>query len=247
MKYLTILATFFLGTNAPIAPSESLNSIAAPSYRTIEINERRISSIERKVRNAAVRVSKPLAGHGSGSLIKYKDLQLVLTAHHVTDGTIGERYLLSHASGSRIGILLYSDEQHDIAVLLVAQPFETEHVLKYSPRAGIPEIGSLITYSGFPASHSLMTYRGRVAGYETFATGDIQILLHTFGYFGCSGSVIYDEHGDIVGILWGIDRGRDRSTSLEDMIWVSPIGNLNLDLALRGFCELNNNEPRACQ
>jgi len=240
-----LLSCFLLLFGA--APQSGPSMAAGPSYKTIEVNERRISSIERKVRNAAVRVSKPLSGHGSGSLIKYKDLQLVLTAQHVADGTIGERYLLSHASDARIGILLYSDEQHDIAVLLVQQPFETEYVLKYSPREGVPEIGSLITYSGFPAGHRLMTYRGRVAGYETFATGDIQILLHTFGYFGCSGSVIYDEHGDIVGILWGIDRGRDRSTSLEDMIWVSPIGNLNLDMALRGFCELNNNEPRACQ
>ncbi|HIO73277.1 MAG TPA: serine protease [Flavobacteriales bacterium] len=244
MKHLTILIAFFLGTNPPIAPSESLNNISAPSYRTIEINERRINSTERQVRQAAVKVNKPL-GHGSGSLIKYKDLQLVLTAQHIADGELGERYLLYHGSATRIGLLLYSDEQHDLAILLVAQPFETEHALKYSPRETIPEIGSLITYSGFPAAHSLMTYRGRVAGYETFSTGDIQILLHTFGYFGCSGSVIYDEHGDIVGILWGIDRGQE--SSLEDMIWVSPIQNLNLDLALRGFCELNNNELRACQ
>ena len=122
------------------APQPGASTAVGPSYKTIEVNERRISNIERKVRNAAVRVSKPLSGHGSGSLIKYKDLQLVLTAQHVADGTIGERYLLSHASDARIGILLYSDEQHDIAVLLVQQPFETEYVLKYSPREGIPEI-----------------------------------------------------------------------------------------------------------
>jgi S1-C subfamily serine protease len=244
MKFVLLSCLLML---VGVAPAPGVSTVVGPSYKIIEVNERRVSSVERKVRNAAVRVSKPLAGHGSGSLIKYKDLQLVLTAQHVADGTIGERYLLSHVSDSRVGILLYSDEQHDIAVLIVAQPFETEYALKYSPRTEIPEIGSLITYSGFPAAHSLMTYRGRVAGYETFATGDIQILLHTFGYFGCSGSVIYDEHGDIVGILWGIDRGIDRATSLENMIWVSPIGNLNLDLALRGFCELNNNEPRACQ
>ena len=85
MKHLTILIAFFLGTNPPIAPSESLNNISAPSYRTIEINERRINSTERQVRQAAVKVNKPL-GHGSGSLIKYKDLQLVLTAQHIADG-----------------------------------------------------------------------------------------------------------------------------------------------------------------
>ena len=241
MKYLAIFCTLLLsGGTPPIINS----TVVVPSYKTIEINERRISILERRVRNASVQVIKP-TGHGSGSLIKYKDLQLVFTAQHVVDGNIGQRYLIQHTNERRVGLLLYSDIQHDIAILLIEQHFINAEAINYSPRTAIPEIGTLITYSGYPAAHSLMTYRGRVAGYETLATGDTQILLHTFGYFGCSGSVIYDEHGNIVGILWGIDRGRD--TPIEDMIWVSPIQNLNIDLALRGFCELNNNEPRACR
>ena len=70
-----LLSCFLLLFGA--APQSGPSMAAGPSYKTIEVNERRISSIERKVRNAAVRVSKPLSGHGSGSLIKYKDLQLV--------------------------------------------------------------------------------------------------------------------------------------------------------------------------
>ena len=44
-----------------------------------------MNSIEKKVREAAVKVTKPFTGgHGSGSYILYKDLNLVITASNVT-------------------------------------------------------------------------------------------------------------------------------------------------------------------
>ena len=44
------------------------------------------------MREAAVRVVTSRGGHGSGSLIKYKGLTLVLTAQHVADGGLGSDY-----------------------------------------------------------------------------------------------------------------------------------------------------------
>ena len=124
-------------------------------------------------------------------------------------------------------------------------PWPRGHALKWDPTTEVAEVGSKITYSGFPGPHSLMTYRGRVAGYELMPDGSTNILLHTYGYFGCSGAVIYNADKEIVGILWGIDRGR--IAPIEDMIWVSPIQNLNIDLSLRGLCQTLRNEPRACR
>ena len=90
-----------------------------------------------------------------------------------------------------------------------------------------------------------MSFSGRVAGYELMHDGSTNILLHTYGYFGCSGSVIYNVEKEIVGILWGIDKGA--IAPIEDMIWVSPIQNLNLELSLRGLCQTLRNQPRACR
>ena len=240
MKHLISIVSLLL---LAMAPPQLIHT--EPSFKTIEVSSNSLNRIERKARNAAVRVSKLTGGHGSGSIVRYKDLQLILTAQHIADGTLGERYLLIHGGERRAGILLYSDELNDIAILIPQQPFEQAEPMEYSPITDLVEVGTEITYSAFPAAHSLMTYRGRVAGYETSPAGATQILLHTYGYFGCSGSVIYNSTGKIIGILWGIDIGRD--VPVEDMIWVSPIQNLNIDLALRGFCELNNNEPRACR
>ena len=243
MKFLNILISSFLltSTNSVATPQTDID----PSLRTIEISSH-MSQTEQKVRNAAVKIITSKSGHGTGSLIQYKDLQLVLTAQHLTDEVIGTRYGIIHKNQMRAAVLIYTNDNHDLAVLWVEEPWPRGIALKWNPSNDVAAIGTPITYSGYPSSHSLMTYRGRVAGYELGPDGATHILLHTYGYYGCSGSIIYNGGGEIIGILWGIDRGRE-GVPVEDMIWVSPIQNLNLDLALRGLCETLSNEPRACR
>ena len=78
------------------------------------------NSVEKSVRQASVRVSVPFTGgHGSGSYVKYKDVHLVITAQHVTDGPLGSTYVVAHRGESHIAVLIYSDAQNDIAVLYV--------------------------------------------------------------------------------------------------------------------------------
>ena len=106
-------------------------------------------------------------------------------------------------------------------------------------------VGEEITYSGYPSWHSLMTYRGRVAGYETHPEAGTQIMLNTYGWFGCSGSLIYDKEGRAVGILWGVDL--QRGLPQENMIWVSPMQNLDIKLALKPLCTGLSDKPKACR
>jgi len=243
MKFLNILFGSFLLTSANSGPFPQTD--IDPSLRTIEISSH-MSQTEQEVRNAAVKIITSRGGHGSGSLIQYKDLQLVLTAQHIADEVIGTRYGVIHKNQIRTAVLIYTNDNHDLAVLWIEEPWPRGAALKWNPTDNVATVGTRITYSGYPSSHSLMTYRGRVAGYELGPDGTTHILLHTYGYYGCSGSVIYNADGKIIGILWGIDRGRE-GVPVETMIWVSPIQNLNLDLALRGLCETLSNEPRACR
>jgi S1-C subfamily serine protease len=242
MKFLSIVFGSLLLAHAHA--NEAIK-VHEPDTRTIEISAH-MSDTEMSVRAAAVRITRfGERNQGSGSLVQYKDLQLVLTAQHVADAIVGTPYRITHDGEIREGILIYSNNAHDIAVLWIQIPWPRRAALKWNPADDIATIGTRITYSGFPGSHSLMTYRGRVAGYELMSDGSTNILLHTYGYFGCSGSVIYNVNKEIVGILWGIDKGRQGA--IEDMIWVSPIQNLNLDLSLRGLCQTLRNEPRACR
>jgi S1-C subfamily serine protease len=234
---LTLLAFVLVAANAaPLQktiPTTALNS----DYKTQPINES-LTIVEKRVRDAAVRVERLDGGHGSGSLIKYKGSHFVLTAQHVTDGVLGQTYLIQNSRNQKLAVLIYSDELNDIALLYLA---EHEHLnrtkpMPYKPAKEIPPVGTLINYSGHPASHSLLTFRGSIAGYEFERGGGTQIILNIFGWFGSSGSVIYNEYGRIVGVLWGIDVDYYHEQITNNIVWVSPIQNLDIDLALRPLC-----------
>jgi len=227
----------------------STSAVADPigDFQTISIEEG-LSKNEKKVREAAVKITDGY-GHGSGSIIKYYDMQLVLTAQHVANGRIGSEYLVINGSTLDKAILVYADPLHDIAVLWMRPNNLLEgRGLKYNPRKELAPIGAAITYSGHPSWHSLMTYRGYVAGIETLPGAGPQLMLNTYGWFGCSGSVIYDTNGEIVGILWGVDiEKRPDFQVQENMIWVSPIQNLDMKLAIKELCIALEDKPKACR
>ena len=200
--------------------------------------------VEKAVRNAAVKVATP-RGHGSGGLIKYKDMTLVLTAQHVADGALGTTYLLKTESETKVGVLIHADPLNDIALIYVLSQFEDAKPLRWRTKDTIADVGEEITYSGYPASHSLLSFRGSIAGYELIPGRGQQIILQTYGYFGSSGSVVYDEDYNIVGVLWGVDVQRDGVH--ENIVWVAPIQNLNIRLALRPLCMGIVDKPRACR
>ena len=220
-------------------------SVVEQNLATTEISNS-YSRIERKVRNAAVRVATGM-GHGSGTIIKYKDMVLVLTAHHVADGSLGQHYLIQTETEQQIGILIYTDPQNDIAILYPTQEFQDAKPMKWKIREEIAPVGSSITYSGHPSWHNLLSFRGQVAGYELIPDKGQQIILQTYGYFGSSGSGVYDTDGYLVGILWGIDLQREGVH--ENIVWVSPIQNLNMKLALDPLCRGigASDQPKACK
>ena len=238
-KLLAILLGLCISTNSMAEPNSN--------FQTISIEEG-LDRNEKKVRGAAVKITDG-NGHGSGGIVQYHDMQLVLTAQHVANSRIGADYLVINGSTIERAILIYSDPVHDIAVLYLGKGNQLEgRGIKYSPTSDMSALGTAITYSGHPSWHSLMTYRGYIAGVEYLDGRGPQLMLNTYGWFGCSGSVIYDTKGDIVGILWGVDiETRPDLQVQENMIWVSPIQNLDIKLAVSELCEVLENEPRACK
>ncbi len=75
-----------------------------------------LTAVEKKVRDSSVKI---LAGngHGSGGIIRYKDMQLILTAQHVADGRLGSTYLARTLHEDKLAVLVYADPLHDIAIL----------------------------------------------------------------------------------------------------------------------------------
>lgn len=223
--------------------SNTDTTITEQSLTTTQINNR-YSAIEKKVRNAAVKVTTS-TGHGSGTLIRFKGMDLIITARHVADGTLGQSYILRTESEQRSAILIYSDPLNDIAILYPTMRFNHASPMKWKVLAEISDVGQNITYSGYPSWHNLLSFRGQISGYELLPGKGQQIILQTYGYFGSSGSGVYDTSGNLVGILWAIDSQREGVH--ENIVWVSPIQNLDIKLALDPFCRSMANEPKACR
>lgn len=243
---LRILATLLLFVGAPAHADRYQPKVP------VDHVEANASSIEKRVRQAAVRVTVPLSGgHGTGSYIKYKDVHLVITAQHVVDGRLGTAYLVSYKEESHIGTLIYSDPQNDIGVLYVGNPFRRIEPMKFDPLQETAHVGTEIYYSGYPSHHKLMSFTGRVAGHEPNGTPipGKHIILQTYGWFGCSGSVIYNSKGQQVGVLYGVDVEYYPDIQVqENMIWVVPINNLKIDEALKSFCRgYQGKTPKACK
>ena len=242
MKHL-LLSAILLIFSANAQDSTSVTTNTTQPNTTTQIHSS-YTAVEKAVRKAAVKVVTP-EGHGSGSLIKYKDMTLVLTAQHVADRELGTAYVVRTENEAQLAVLIHADPLNDIAVLYLTAEFEHAKPMKWRAKENISKVGEEITYSGYPSWHSLLSFRGSISGYELIPGRGQQIILQTYGYFGSSGSVIFDDEYNIVGILWGVDVQRDGVH--ENIVWVSPIQNLNIKLALRPLCIGMGDQPKACR
>ena len=93
-----------------------------------------------------------------------------------------------------------------------------------------------------------MSFDGRIAGYEVDSLGNTHLIVNTYGWFGCSGSVMYDEKGKIIGILYGVDIEYYPGIQInENMIWVAPIKNIDIKDVIKPLCRGQVHNYRACQ
>ena len=249
MRFLLLIAAFLLNFN--ISASASTDSGAIIPMPIEQINSA-MSMIQKRVRDASVRVMTPGGGHGSGSYIQYKDMYFIFTAQHVSDGVRGTKYQVLKGSESRLATLVWSDADADMAVLLIEKKFTTITPMKWDPQVRIAEVGTDITYSGYPSSHQLMTFGGTVAGYEDKQGVGLQIILNTYGWFGCSGSVVYSPSGEIVGILYGVDVEYYPGMQVqENLVWVVPIQRVSMKVVLKNACSMVSKIParlpKACR
>jgi S1-C subfamily serine protease len=188
-----------------------------------------LSITEQRARSAAVKVRSLLqGGHGSGTYMVAHGRRVVATAAHVVrsesvmaiDGRDGETV---------VGQVVFVDRDVDIAFIVVPE-LETRTAIRYRPQKKYDErlVGTRLTYTGFPSHHDLLTIRGYVAAIEKE-----HIVTNMFGWFGSSGSGVFDQHGRYVGCVSGIDVGTmgwGVRIPLESIVWVAPVSMLDHEM-----------------
>jgi hypothetical protein len=200
-------------------------------------------NIGAKVRSAAVKVVTP-GGHGSGTYMVYGGNHIVITAQHVV-GSESFVHVNSESGESILAPVVYSDKSIDVAVILVGK-MKTRSPMRFKEPRGISPPGTEIYYSGYPSSHNLLSIRGIVSGYASSKSDSDTLIVFGYGWFGCSGSGLYDSKSNFVGVLWGVDVrmspfGRQ---VVEDLIWVTPASAIDKPALNEAICRDGNSEYR---
>ncbi len=83
-----------------------------------------------------------------------------------------------------------------------------------------------VGYSGCRGYQGLLAIYGNVAG---LACND-NLIVHSYAWMGASGSGVFDDRGNLIGMLRAIDvnDGVVVPQLTEDMVWVAPVTSLDL-------------------
>ena len=209
----------------PQAPLDSqLEDFVDETLSTFE--SANLSHVEKQARSAAVKVIRPLGdGHGSGTYMRMHGRFVVVTAAHVVGGNTV--MIIQGLNGERVTAqAVYNDESSDLAVL-VCSKLKSRTAIPYRPRKTDANlVGATLTYTGFPGRHDLLTIRGYVAALEKG-----YVVTNMFGWFGSSGSGVFDVQGRLVGVVSAIDVGNWYvPIPLSSIVWVAPMWELDEDI-----------------
>ena len=193
------------------------------------IIEASLSIHETETRRSAVKVETN-HGYGSGTYVLISRRRVVITAAHVVrnDSTV----IVHGDQGESVsGDVIYLDVDNDFAIIKLPK-LKTRKAVKFRPSSSEPNdiIGQNVFYSGYPSGHELLTIRGSVAGVERGC-----LLLQSYAWMGASGSGVFNNLGEFVGVLVAVDVGFfDGSAHIvESIVWIIPIRNIETRLIRR--------------
>ena len=241
-NFIIITSLLLVSCTGPVLPNSNsnLNPDIIQTQRTVEVRNSigrvlevidavNLTLTEKRTRQAAVKVRSLLqGGHGSGTYMVAYGRRIVATAAHVVRN---ESIMLIEGRDGEVAIgkVVYVDHKVDIAFMVVPE-IETRTAVRYRPELKYDErlVGKNLTYTGFPSHHDLLTIRGYVAALE-----HSMIVSNMFGWFGSSGSGVFDQSGRYLGCVSGIDVGRfggGGRIPLEEIVWVAPISQIDQEL-----------------
>jgi S1-C subfamily serine protease len=239
-NFIIIASLLLVSCTGPVLPKSNSNQQATQAQHKVEVQNSlgavleivdaaNLSLVEKRTRKASVKVkSILLGGHGSGTYMIAYGRRIVATAAHVVRNE-STMLIEGRKDEAVIGKVVFVDHAVDLAFLVVPE-METRTAVRYRPQLRYNEtlVGTNLTYTGFPSHHDLLTIRGYVAALE-----HNMIVANMFGWFGSSGSGVFDDQGRYVGCVSGIDMGRfggGYRIPIEEIVWVAPITSIDQEI-----------------
>lgn len=186
---------------------------------TRQISAPELEFVAESVFEASVKIIT-FDGHGTGTYYTWRDHTFVITAAHVVAGNPG--VFVSKGENLTPGVVIYSDSINDIAIIDIKLDIKP---IVFRPKKNVVGLGAKIFSAGFPAYFSKLFMRDEVAGYEQDGNGGLYVICHSFVWPGMSGASVFDEYGQVVGIVTaaGIGRTELGIQILDDIVWIRPV------------------------
>lgn len=207
--------TFHAGMADDTVVPDSLSAEPIPAViKTIEVG---LTPAEEAARNASVQVVTPsFGGYGSGTYLKVGERHLILTAAHVVDDR--SHMVILGRGEVKVSRVIYANHRADIAFIELPAPM-TSRIPTVLKNNFSPEIGTHVTYTGFPNNSDLITITGRIAGVQ----GRYHIM-QGYAWMGASGSGVFDQRGRIIGVVSMVEVGQYAVPQIiEDIVWIAPL------------------------
>lgn len=191
-----------------------------------------------RVWNSSVIIGTDI-GQGSGTYVRYKGHDLIITANHVVEGSMVVMVGV-HGSSPVYAVPLYMDSDNDLCVLYPVGDIEGAVPTRY--KSGRSLVGDDVHYAGYPNNNGKMYIEGTVSG-----SIEGIYIVHSFVWMGASGSGVYNTQEQLIGVAIGMDVSPEMGLPLEDLTLVMPIDRLDMqavESALTAIEELPS-EPAA--
>ena len=202
---------------------------AAPEI--IKTSNNIIKQHQKISRESTVKVVGMEGGHGSGAYVKINGQYFIITAKHVVrDDWL--YYIEGNKKESVVGQVVYRSERKDIALLKIPKIRSRKAANLKTTEQHDLRVGDEVVYSGYPSSYELLTSSGNVSGYETWGES---VLVQGWAWPGSSGSAVFNEEGNVVGLVIAVGRERFRSTPMliETLVYIVTIDKEEMDAIKR--------------
>lgn len=160
-----------------------------------------------------------ITGHGSANYFYSGKHKFFITAAHSLSR--GNGFLIEEEGGNRVKAkVIYTELGSDVAILTTETQLENTKPALMSHNRSPDLMGHRVYYMGSPGDLRFALAEGFVMW-----TNRNTAIIQSFGWFGASGSIVFDKGGRIVGVLQGVyvDQHGLFEHIIEDVVYVQRI------------------------